>query len=594
MTPEQLQAVRAERWRQKSNPVLTLEDATAWIGATGLCLFLPRRHQFLTPAPSFIEATVGAPSEMPGQAAIAQARSLMIRLVESGNALPLNLFGALSEQPDFLASREAFPYIFSLRGGRNWKTPPAKATPLATRIWKLLEDDASLETTEIQAALGHEITESAVLRSLMDLWGGLRVMPHYAEEGPTRWELTQTRYEDALNAANRIAQTTALSALVSLYLESAVAATPEEIETFLSPLTARSKAREVVNGLAATRQLGIAPVGTQTTYYIAGSLPEFPEAEAAPSEAAAEQRIRTGERVHPSDRPRLPREKRGPERRPPFGRDRTADRERTERPKREGFATRSGEGSERRRPFGGARGDRPAFRKFEAGKPGAKFPRREERGEGERRTFGKRPFGQRPDNRPARPDDADRAEGRRDFRSGSGKFPPRKFGAGAKFPPKKFDAGKPRSWKSGDARPTRSASSEGRPFRPRREEPSGRPGRSRPYGAGKPRDGEKRPFFRNKGSKPGGTVDDRSGSAERSGPPRREWKPKASGFSKPGFGKPKFGAGRPGGSKFGGKKYGGAQSRGKSGAPKSGYKSGSKPPFKKRKGNGSKDNKSFE
>jgi hypothetical protein len=62
LTAEQLQAVRAERWRQKSNPVLTLEDAAAWLNTTGLCLFLPRRNQFLAPAPSFVEACSGDPS----------------------------------------------------------------------------------------------------------------------------------------------------------------------------------------------------------------------------------------------------------------------------------------------------------------------------------------------------------------------------------------------------------------------------------------------------------------------------------------------------------------------------------------------------
>ena len=228
MTPEQLQAVRAERWRQKSNPLLTLEDAAAWLNTTGLCLFLPRHNQFLAPAPSFVEACTGEPSETPASGAIENASSLMIRLMENGAVLPLNLFGTLSEQPDFLVSREAFPYIFSLRGGRSWKVVPAKASPLVAEIWRPLEKETSLEATEIQASLGRELTEAAVLRGLMELWSALRVIPVYAANGtanePTRWELTQTRFSDVLTAANKIAQTTALSALVSLYLESVLAA----------------------------------------------------------------------------------------------------------------------------------------------------------------------------------------------------------------------------------------------------------------------------------------------------------------------------------------------------------------------------------
>jgi 23S rRNA pseudouridine2605 synthase len=665
LTPEQLQSVRADRWRQNSNPVLTLEDAAAWVGGTGLCLVLPRRNQFLTSAPSFVEACLGAPSDTPALSDIANARGLMIRLVESGAALPLNLFGGLSEQPDFLASREAFPYIFSLRGGRNWKTPPPKASPLVTAIWKVLEEGASLETTEIQTALGHAITESAVVRGLMDLWGGLRVMPVYEQDGPTRWQLTQTRFEDALNAANKTAQTTGLSALVSMYLESVLAATPEEIETFLSSLTARSKVREVVNGLAATRQISIVPVGTQTMFHVAGSLPEFAEPEPVAPSAPVARPTFTRERSF--------REPRDSERRPAFGRDRGGQRPRTG-PSRDRFAAagsdrprpRSASGARpggpggpghssgrpqragtdsrgnyppRRKQFGAtagrpprprAEGDRPSYRKPAFGTPGEgeqrpkSYPRKPEGAGGERKTFTKRPFGQRPDSRPARPYGEGRVEGRPDSRSGSGKFPPKKFAGGGKFPPKKFggdrgkfppkkfDSGRPRPWKGGEAGARRSASSEGRPFRPRREEPSGRPRSPRPYDAGKPGEGQKRPFFRDKPGRPSGKVDDRSGTSEKSAPPQRGWKPKPSGFSKsakPGFGKAKFGgakfgSSRPGGakfggSKFGGKKFGGPPARGKSGGARPGFKSGpkpggSKPPFRKRKDKEDKGNKSSE
>jgi 23S rRNA pseudouridine2605 synthase len=666
LTAEQLQAVRAERWRQKSNPVLTLEDAAAWLNTTGLCLFLPRRNQFLAPAPSFVEACSGGPSETPAPGAIETASSLMIRLIENGAVLPLNLFGTLSEQPDFLATRDAFPFIFSLRGGRSWKVVPAKASPLVAEIWKLLEKDASLETAEIQAALGRELTEAAVLRGLMELWSALRVIPVYAANEPTRWELTQTRFSDALNAANKIAQTTALSALVSLYLESVLAATPDEVETFLSPLTSRSKVREVVNGLAATRQVSIIPVGTQTMFHVAGSLPEFaePEPATAPLEAGPRPRF---------ERPpfgQKPRETRGPERRPSSGRDRTGDRPRTG-PSRERFAAGgarpggAGRGSEhpirrgtdfqgnyppRRKQFGAktggpsrpgggssAGGDRPPYRKPTFSKPEEgerprSYPRKAEGAGGERRPFTKRLFekrpfsksfgergaaGDRPPRRESSPRTSERTSsgelrpgtGRPSFRAGGGKFPPKKFGTGDKFPPKKFGPKKfnPKPFSNDRPRPA----SGDRPFRPRREEASDRPrsprpydraARSdrparppsggRPYGAGKPweakkRDGEKRPFFRDKPAKTG--RDDRSGSRGQSGAPAKRtggWKPKPSGFSKsskPASGKPKFGGARFGGARTGGKKYG-AKPGFKSG-PKPG---GARPPFRKRKDEGKK------
>ena len=49
----------------------------------------------------------------------------------------------------------------------------------------------------------------------------------------------------------------------------------EEVELFLAPLTARSKVREVLRGLVATRQVHTMSVGHAPHYYVAGTLPEF-------------------------------------------------------------------------------------------------------------------------------------------------------------------------------------------------------------------------------------------------------------------------------------------------------------------------------
>jgi len=202
---------------------------------------------------------MGAVTDAPTREAVETAMSLVHRLTADGAVLPLNLLGAagtfaaaggtVSDQPDFLVTREAMPYVFSLIGGRNWKSGPgAKASPLVLEIWKQLEADGAQTAQEMQTALGREVTEAAVLRGLMELWNGLRAIPIY-DRDVTRWELTQARFAAEMTASQKVAQATALSALVSLYLESAIAASTEEVETFLSPLTARSKVREVVNGL---------------------------------------------------------------------------------------------------------------------------------------------------------------------------------------------------------------------------------------------------------------------------------------------------------------------------------------------------------
>jgi hypothetical protein len=611
----------------------------------GICLFLPRRH-FLAVAPSFVEAALGAPSETPGREAIENATALMRRLAANAAVVPLNLFGnhalgggLASDQPDFLVDRATLPYIFSLIGGRNWKSGPGvKASPLMTEIWTLLNDGKARTAGEIQAALGRELTEAAVLRGLAELWNGLRVIPAYdgavtRDGDTTRWELTQARFAAEMTASQKVAQTTALSALVSLYLDGAVAASSEEIETFLSPLTARSRVREVVNGLSATRQLGLVSVGAQPLLHVAGALPEFAE------EEAEEKPRDRGERQPPfAHRPRaaegaaerkpFERRERPQDRRERTGFDRGGRRERTGHGRT--GPERTGPPRDRREPA------RPGPQRYaargeardEARNEGRYRPERRP-GEGERRSYGKKPYGKSARPFGGRPFDRER--------------PP---GGGGKFPPKKFGKGGPKPWQD---RSERRAGDGERPFRARQEKEQGgerHPGKF--GGAGKQgeqrfsgefkreRPGEKRPFFRERAGKPESEFrrrEPRGAEGERPFRPRREeehggerrtggWKgkPAGGGFSKSGglgfgkSGKPSFkssgkppykSGGKPGFKSEGGsgfKKAGfGKQGKpfGKSGKPfgkfagrsgkpsqSKGKPGGFKPPFRKRKKEG--------
>jgi 23S rRNA pseudouridine2605 synthase len=573
-----------------------------------LSLFLPRRSQFAVPAPSFVEAVAGTPTDAPAREAVENATSLLHRLTASGALLPLNLFNAGAfgsgsggvvagvDQPDFLVTREALAYVFSLIGGRNWKSGPgAKASPLVLEVWKHLEGAGAQTAQEIQTALGREVTEGAVLRALVELWHGLRAIPVYDGE-TTRWELTQARFAAEMTASQKVAQTTALSVLVSLYVESVVAASSEEIETFLSPLTARSRVREVVNGLSATRQLGLVSVGAQPLFHVAGSLPEFAEAE---PETAVEPKPRTFEKRASFER-RPPFEKRpGFERRPPFEKrgegfgERPARKPfergpREERPARRGFERRAegGAGPERRDRSGA---ERPYRKPFDQERAGAGRERRPE--DRERRPFAKkpfdgqrRPFAKKPFDKTSRPP----SEGRS---GGAGKFPPKRFGTGGERKPWQDRGERPRFEKGGEGtfRPRRAEGGEGerggeRPagkFGGDRRPGAGkfaRPGAGRPaagkFGGGKfgaakkfggpkrfgergpasasrgpasgspgdrERPGGKRPFFRERGAE----GESRPDSGARSGPRAGGWKPKQ--------GKPEFrragergGAGRPG------------------------------------------------
>ncbi len=116
----------------------------------------------------------------------------------------------------------------------------------------------------------------AVLRAITELWQQLRIIPVVAAPGQAaQWQLLRHRFQKAIAEGASTSQVTAISVLASIYLQAVIAASMEEVELFLSPLTARSKIREVLRGLVATRQVHTLTLGHAPHYYVAGTLPEF-------------------------------------------------------------------------------------------------------------------------------------------------------------------------------------------------------------------------------------------------------------------------------------------------------------------------------
>jgi hypothetical protein len=276
LTTDQLNQARAEQWRQAGNPLLTADDAAAWLHETGVCLFLPRSQQLATAAPSFVEAVLGASDATPKLATIETATEMLHRLLASGDAIALNLLSTPGEQPDFLATEESLPFLFALAGDKEWKRGPrGKSSPLVIEVWKLLDREGPLTTVEVKDKLGRQLTETAALRALTELWSHLRIEPVFEAGKPAAWQLLERNRQKQMQAGSTMSQAVALSALVSLYLQSAVAASGEEVEIFLSPLASRSKIRDVLKGLTATRQLGTMNLGPVEMYHLEGGLPEL-------------------------------------------------------------------------------------------------------------------------------------------------------------------------------------------------------------------------------------------------------------------------------------------------------------------------------
>lgn len=280
MTAEQLEASRAERMRLNGNGALTFEDARTWIEETGLCLFLPRRQFSTSVAPSFVEAIAGHRNSNPDPKHISLAEELLVRLETDGVAVRLNLLGQPGEHPDFVVAAWVLPYVYALRGDRDWRRNPQltgsrQVSQLAVQAYKLLEAG---ETTipSLKHTLGREVTEQAVLRAITELWQQLRIIPVISAPGQTaKWQLLRVRYQKAIAEGASTSQVTAISVLASIFLQAVIAATMEDVELFLAPLTARSKVREVLRGLLATRQVHTISLGHAPHFYVAGTLPEF-------------------------------------------------------------------------------------------------------------------------------------------------------------------------------------------------------------------------------------------------------------------------------------------------------------------------------
>jgi len=267
--------------RQNGHGTLTLEDACTWLEETGLCLFLPKRQFATSLAPSFVEAVAGQRNSTPDPRQIALAEELLVRLEQQGVAVRLNLLGQPGEQPDYVVAAWVLPYVYALRGDRDWRRTPQltgsrAVSPLAIQLYKRLDSEGDASVSELKQALGHGVSEVGVLRAITELWQQLRIIPVVAAPGKAaKWQLLRIRFQKAIAEGASTSQVTAISVLASIFLQAVIAASMEEVEMFLSPLTARSKIREVLRGLVATRQVHTLSLGHAPHFYVAGTLPEF-------------------------------------------------------------------------------------------------------------------------------------------------------------------------------------------------------------------------------------------------------------------------------------------------------------------------------
>lgn len=271
MTEQELEQLRLEKWRLAGNPVRTLEDARSFIESVGFCLMYPLRAPVIVP--TFIGAWVGSGERLPGwQQAYADPRAqgatdLMVRLLRERDAYEANLF---DENSAFLVAASIFPYFYALVGERNPKQPPAAGSrspysQLDCDVYDVVRRRGPVSKQKLLETLGGGVSAPALDRSLADLWSKLRItrVDYKPSEGAS-WDVLYRWSPDAVREGISYSVPEALSALLSKYLDSVIAADQQELESFFGNLVPRSRVKDAVNALLSARELEFIRVGSSS------------------------------------------------------------------------------------------------------------------------------------------------------------------------------------------------------------------------------------------------------------------------------------------------------------------------------------------
>lgn len=271
MTEQDLQNLRAHQWHLDGNAVRTIEEARDFISGAGFCVMYPERT--LSAVPSFMGAYAGSAERIPdAKHAFADPRSreatdLMVRLLRERSAYEMNLFPGT----DLIISAALFPYFYALVGDRNPKAPPARraqgarVSPLGVNVFEAVQKHGPLSKDRLRQLVSRELSDAALDRVLGELWSILKITRvDYREGEGALWDVLYRWSPAAVKDGLNISEPEAISALLSKFLESAGAASQEEIEAFFSHLTSRSKVREAINALLSARELSFVGAGPKT------------------------------------------------------------------------------------------------------------------------------------------------------------------------------------------------------------------------------------------------------------------------------------------------------------------------------------------
>ena len=113
--------------------------------------------------------------------------------------------------------------------------------------------------------MGRESSQAALDRALAELWSILKITRvDYSPGAGASWDVLYRWAPEPIKEGINISVPEAVTALVSKYLETAVAVEQEDIEQFFSHMTSRSKVREALGALLQARELNLITIGTKS------------------------------------------------------------------------------------------------------------------------------------------------------------------------------------------------------------------------------------------------------------------------------------------------------------------------------------------
>ena len=279
MTSDDLIQLRREKWHVNGTPVRTLDDARSFVESVGFCLTYPSQPPISLP--TFLGAWHGSDEQLPQHRAFLDPRArdatdLMVRLLRDKSAYEANLG---DENNALLLSASIFPYFYTLVGDRNPKQAPQPGprspySELACDTYKIVHRKGPISKLNLLDELGKGISVPALDKSLGELWSKLRVTRvDYDERDGASWDVLYRWTPDAVSEGVNCSVNSALSALLSKYLDCVVAADQQELEAFFGNLVPRSKVREAVNALLAARELNFVHVGSRSLIEVTQAQP---------------------------------------------------------------------------------------------------------------------------------------------------------------------------------------------------------------------------------------------------------------------------------------------------------------------------------